>query len=167
MIITVKYKGHFNHLVVITVGILQPTVRYNFCGLNINFMRKYLLISLTLRIVIMLWTVTKPLFFIVIYALCSIYCYILSIPASYIPELLYMWLLFMRKYLLISLIIAYCYNALDCYNLTPLGCLYVMFSGTTGGSYFQDCLQFFIYFIFNTQILWNLVVKSELIVCNS
>ena len=35
---------------------------------------------------------------------------------------------------------------------------------TTGGSYFQDCLQFFIYFIFNTQTLWNLVVKSELIV---
>ena len=109
MVITIKYKGHFNHLVVITVGILQPTVRY-ICGLNINFM---------------------------------------------------------RKYLLISLIIVYCYNALDCYNLTPLGCLYVMFSGTTGGSYFQDCLQFFIYFIFNTQTLWNLVVKNELIVCNS
>ena len=34
-----------------------------------------------------------------------------------------------------------------------------MFSGTTGGSY---CLQFFIYFILNTQMLLNLVVKSEL-----
>ena len=103
MVITVKYKGHFNHLVVITVGILQSTVRY-ICGLNINFK---------------------------------------------------------RKYLLISLIIA------DCYNLTPLGCLYVMFSGTTGGNYFQDYLQFFIYFIFNTQTVRNLVVKSELIPCNS
>ena len=82
MVITVKYKGHFNHLVIIAVGILQPTVRY-ICGLNINFM---------------------------------------------------------RKYLLISLIIAYCYNALDYYNLTPLGCLYVMFSVTTGGSYFQAIL---------------------------
>ena len=56
----------------------------------------------------------------------------------------------MRKLPANHLMIGCCYNALDCANLTPLGCLYVMFSGTTGGSYCQDCLQFLIYFIIDT-----------------
>ena len=41
----------------------------------------------------------------------------------------------MRKLPAKSLMIGCYYNALDFSNLTRLRCLYVMFSGTTGGSY--------------------------------
>ena len=41
----------------------------------------------------------------------------------------------MRKLPAKSLMIGCYYNALDFSNLTSLGCLYVMFSGTTEGSY--------------------------------